>query len=119
MTRSIHRPLPAIRHRGLMLAGAALLGLAGLSGATAVEAQSSGGAHYSATLAQAPTEARNIAGGLVWNCSATTCTAPRSASTPAAVCARLARELGTVTAFAVEGRAFAAADLDRCNASAR
>ncbi len=89
-----------------------------LFGGTAVSAQGRGGAYYTATLATAPDAPRAIAGSLVWNCSGTTCSAPRGTSRPAIVCARLVRELGPVTAFVANGQALVGADLERCNAAA-
>lgn len=59
--------------------------------------------------------AKPIASGLVWKCVGTTCTAPQATSRPAIVCARLAKEVGPLNAFAVEGRAFEAEELARCN----
>lgn len=99
-------------------AAAAVLGLLLVSGASTAKAQTRTG-YYTATLGEAAATPRTVAGGLVWNCAGTACTAPRGTSRPAVVCARLVRELGRVSAFSADGRAFEQADLDRCNASAR
>ncbi len=99
------------------LAGAVLIATTLLSGAAA-EAQPRGGSFYSATLV-APAEApRAIAGGVVWNCTGSDCSAPRGTSRPTVMCARLVREVGAVTAFVANGAALDAAALERCNAAA-
>lgn len=98
---------------------AAVLGLLLVTGASTAEAQTRAGAYYTATLGEAAAATRTVAGGLVWNCAGTACTAPRGTSRPVIVCARLVRELGPVTAFSADGRALESADLERCNASAR
>ncbi len=98
-------------------AGAVLIATTLLSGAAA-EAQPRSGAFYSATLV-APAEApRAIAGGVVWNCSGSDCSAPRGTSRPVVMCARLVREVGTVSAFVADGIALDAVALERCNAAA-
>lgn len=98
-------------------AAALLIATSLLSGAAA-DAQPRSGGFYTATLA-APTEAtRAIAGGVVWNCAGTDCTAPRGTSRPGVMCARLVREVGAVSAFVANGEALDAAALERCNASA-
>ena len=43
------------------------------------------------------------------------CDCTQATSRPAIVCARLAKEVGPLNAFAVEGRAFEAEELARCN----
>ena len=98
---------------------AAVLGLLLVSGASTAKAQTRPGAFYTATLTEAAAATRTVAGGLGWSCAGPACTAPRGTSRPAIVCARLVRELGPVSAFAADGRALEAADLERCNASAR
>lgn len=98
-------------------AAAVLIATTLLSGAAA-DAQTRPGAFYTATLA-APAEAsRAIAGGVVWNCTGSDCSAPRGTSRPAVMCARLVREVGAVTAFVANGTALDATALERCNAAA-
>ena len=75
--------------------------------------------HYRAEPAAAPAQARFIARENVWNCSAGACTSGRSSSRPAIVCATLVREVGSLRSFSVEGRAFAAEELESCNRRAR
>jgi hypothetical protein len=84
---------------------------------TAAQAQTNGPT-YRAELAQPAAQARMAASGVVWSCTGNACTAPRSNSRPAIVCARLAREAGVLTSFAVAGTAMSATDLERCNAAA-
>lgn len=86
---------------------------------TAVSAQTRvSGPTYRAELAQPASTARMAAAGVVWTCDGNACTAPRSNSRPAIVCARLVREAGVLTSFAVSGTAMSASDLERCNAAA-
>jgi hypothetical protein len=103
-------------HHILSLASAVLI--AGtLFSSVSVSAQTNSPV-YRAELAQAPAAARVAAAGVAWNCAGTTCTAGRSNSRPAIVCARLVREAGPVTSFAVAGEALPADQLARCNAAA-
>ncbi len=88
------------------------------AGAVASAQTRTNGPAYRAELAQPASATRMAAGGVVWTCAGNACTAPRSNSRPAIVCARLVREAGAVTSFAVAGTAISATDLDRCNASA-
>ncbi len=98
--------------------GAAVVIAVSLLAGAEAQAQPRGTAYYSATLA-APAEAsRAIAGGVVWNCAGTDCSAPRGTSRPAIMCARLVREVGAVARFAADGQALDAAALERCNAAA-
>ncbi|ANY18561.1 hypothetical protein A6F68_00025 [Tsuneonella dongtanensis] len=60
-------------------------------------------------------KARPIASGMVWKCTETVCTAGEASSRPAIVCARLAKEVGPLTAFTAGGKAFEAEELARCN----
>jgi hypothetical protein len=72
---------------------------------------------YRVELAQPAAERQVLAAGVIWTCEGTTCTAPRSNSRPAIVCARLAREAGTVARFSAGGDALPADQLARCNAA--
>lgn len=103
--------------RLLSFAGAVGIAVSLLSGAAA-DAQPRSGAFYSATLATAAEAPRTVAGGVVWSCAGTDCSAPRGTSRPGVMCARLVREVGAVTAFTANGEALDAAALERCNASA-
>ena len=75
--------------------------------------------YYRAEPTAAPTQTRFVARENVWICNAGVCTSGRSSSRPAIVCATLVREVGTLRTFSVEGRAFAAEELESCNRRAR
>lgn len=86
---------------------------------TAAQAQNrANGPTYRAELAQPAAQPRMAAAGVVWTCEGSACTAPRTNSRPAIVCARLVREAGTVASFTVAGTPMSASDLERCNAAA-
>lgn len=76
------------------------------------------GATYSAKLS-APSDGRIIARDISWNCGADACRGTTRESRPTVLCQGLAKKAGRVNAFTVDGRAFTAAELDKCNASAR
>src|SRR3954451_3827746 len=75
-------------------------------------------ASYSAKLA-APTTQRFIARDIVWACGSDACQGSTQESRPAVLCQSLAKRAGKVDSFLVDGRAFTAAELDRCNAAAK
>src|SRR5690349_3603233 len=75
-------------------------------------------ANYSATLAK-PTTGRFIARDISWSCGPAACHGATEESRPAVLCQSLAKRAGRVESFLVDGRAFAPAELDRCNASAK
>ena len=75
-------------------------------------------ATYSAKLTQ-PTTNRFIARDIVWACGADACVGATDNSRPLVLCQSLAKAAGKVDSFIVNGRALAAAELDRCNASAK
>jgi hypothetical protein len=77
------------------------------------------GAYYRAELATPPAAERLIVRGIVWKCAADGCVAGPSNSRALIDCSALARQLGTLRSFAVEGRALAPAELEKCNARAR
>jgi hypothetical protein len=74
---------------------------------------------YRAELAAPAPAARLIVRDVVWRCDGAACVAPAANSRPALVCAALARQAGALRSFAVEGRALAAEELEKCNARAR
>ena len=74
---------------------------------------------YSAKPAAAPAAKRIIGKSISWSCDAGTCLGATEASRPMVLCQDLAKRAGRIEAFAVDGRALAAAELDKCNASAR
>jgi hypothetical protein len=107
----------SLAQRAFSFAAAVIIALA-MFGGPAVTAQARSGSFYTATLATAVDTQRAVAGSLVWNCTGTTCVAPRGTSRPAIVCARFVREVGRVTGFTANGEALDAAALERCNAAA-
>lgn len=68
---------------------------------------------------EAAQDGRIITKGAAWNCNAGTCKAASDVSRPMVLCQRLAKEAGTLGAFNVDGRAFDAEDLAKCNAKAK
>jgi hypothetical protein len=89
----------------------------GLS-AAALAASPAIAATYSAKLA-VPTTERFIARDIVWACGAAACQGSTAESRPVVLCQSLAKRAGRVDSFLVDGRAFEAAELERCNASAK
>ena len=75
--------------------------------------------YYRAEPAAPPAQVRLVARDNVWSCGSGACTSGRNASRPAIVCASLARQVGALRSFSVEGRAFAAEELESCNRRAR
>jgi hypothetical protein len=73
------------------------------------------GPHFRAQLASPAVQERTIAGGVVWRCADTTCTAPHSGTRPLRMCRDLQREMGQIVSFEVGGIALPAEDLARCN----
>lgn len=63
-------------------------------------------------------EGRIITKGASWNCTAGSCKTASDGSRPMVLCQRLAREAGSLSAFHVDGRAFDAEQLAKCNAKA-
>ncbi len=105
LRRIVRRPSFAMMAAGLGLALAPL----------GVAAQGEG-AHFRAELAAPAAQARPIAGGVVWRCAETSCTAPRTGTRPLRMCRELHQELGQIVSFEVAGAALTAEDLARCNA---
>ena len=86
--------------------------------AAALAASPSAAATYSAKP-MAPSSQRIIARDIVWNCGPAVCLGTTEESRPAVLCQTLAKRAGRLASFAVDGRAFASTDLDRCNAAAK
>ena len=95
-----------------MIRFATALALSALAAAPALAA------NYSAKPAT-PADARVVARDVVWSCSPAACQGSTEEGRPAIVCQSLAKKIGRLESFAANGRAFAAADLDRCNAAAK
>ena len=86
----------------------ALLGLAAPAAA----------ANYSAKLAT-PANGRIIARDISWACGADACQGATLESRPAVLCEGLAKRAGRIDSFLVDGRAFSAAEIAKCNAAAK
>ena len=95
-----------------MLRALFILSAAGLASAPAFSAT------YAAKPA-VPTTERYVARDIVWNCAAAACQGVTGESRPAVLCQSLAKHAGRIESFAVDGRAFAPAELDKCNAAAK
>ncbi len=96
----------------VLAAATVALGLAALP--DAVQAQGSS-AYFRAELAAVAEETQTIAGGVLWRCDGTSCSAAQNGKRPLRVCRDLQRQLGAVTSFEVDGLALDAETLARCN----
>jgi hypothetical protein len=70
---------------------------------------------FIAELAAPSAEARLVAGGLIWRCAESRCTAALNGTRPLRVCRELQREAGQVLRFEAGGTPLAEEDLARCN----
>jgi hypothetical protein len=96
-------------------ATAALFLALGLAVAPGAAAQGDG-PHFRAQLAAPSAEARAVAGGVVWRCAETSCTAPRTGGRPLRMCRELKDAVGQqIVSFEVAGAALSTEDLARCN----
>ncbi len=86
--------------------------------ALVMAATSAAAGSYSAKPATA-TSGRLITRDIVWNCGPAACQGSTDESRPAVICQSLAKRAGLVESFMVDGRAFSAAELQRCNAAAK
>ena len=75
-------------------------------------------ANYSAKPA-VPTSERFIARDIIWTCGQAACQGATAESRPAVLCQSLAKRAGRIESFVVDGRAFSAAELDKCNTAAK
>jgi hypothetical protein len=66
-----------------------------------------------------PTTERFIARDIVWNCGPAACQGATDQSRPVILCQSLAKHAGRIESFAVDGRVFGAAELDKCNSVAK
>lgn len=101
--------------RGVIGSAALALAWAAASFTTPVAAQTQGKAYYRAELAQPATQAKAIAGDLVWACSGTSCVADKGSSRPLRVCRDLNRKFGQVANFSAKGELLPAEELAKCN----
>lgn len=75
-------------------------------------------ANYSATPA-VPASGRFVTRDITWNCGVAACQGATDESRPVVLCESLAKRAGRIESFIVDGRAFAPAELEKCNASAK
>jgi hypothetical protein len=87
--------------------------------AFAFAATSAAAATYSAMPAT-PASGKLIARDIVWTCTAAAgCQGSTQEGRAVVRCQSLAKRTGRIDSFAVDGRAFAAAELERCNSVAK
>ena len=88
-----------------------------LFAALAVAAPASA-ATYAGKPAAPSTEAKFVGRDVVWNLAGDTYKGSTNESRPLVLCQSLAKQAGRLESFTVNGRAFAEADLAKCNAVA-
>jgi hypothetical protein len=93
--------------RTLSIASAILVSASPISAAT-----------YSAKPA-VPMSERFIARDITWTCGPAACQGATAESRPAVLCQSLAKRAGRIESFVVDGRAFSAAELGKCNTAAK
>lgn len=99
-----------------LLAAAAALALACAAGAASAQTD-----FAQATLAQPVAKpVQVIAGGAVWACEGSACTAPSTSDRTLSVrsCKELAKQAGAVTTYRVERHALSADEVAKCNGKA-
>lgn len=84
----------------------------------AVGAAPAAASTYAATPA-VPATGRFITRDITWNCGTAACQGATDESRPVVLCESLAKRMGRIDSFIVDGRALAPAELERCNASAK
>jgi hypothetical protein len=67
----------------------------------------------------AATDQKVVVRDVIWACGPAACQGSTNESRPAIVCQSLAKKVGRLENFVANGRAFASAELDRCNAVAK
>jgi hypothetical protein len=74
----------------------------------------------SLSLATSAFASKIVAGGSVWTCEGSTCSAARQTSraTSVSACQSLVKEVGRVSAFGVERKPYEAEQLSKCNTAA-
>ena len=76
-------------------------------------------ASYSGVPVTRAAQQRIIASDISWACGADACQGSSDESRPLVLCQDLAARTGRLASFVADGRAFNAAELDRCNSRAR
>ena len=77
-----------------------------------------GAATYSGKPVASVTEARFVGRDIIWNQVGDRYQGSTNESRPLVLCQSLAKRAGRLESFTINGRAFAAADLAKCNAAA-
>lgn len=73
---------------------------------------------YTAKPVTQPKDAKIVARDIVWACAGDSCRGATDESRPAVLCQAFAKKAGRLASFTANGRAFTAAELTTCNASA-
>ena len=73
---------------------------------------------YRVQLVEATEQRTPVIRSAAWVCEGTNCATDQARSRPMNVCVSVARELGRIAAFTVNGEAIADEELARCNADA-
>ena len=60
-----------------------------------------------------------VARDVIWACGPAACQGSTEEGRPAIICQSLAKKVGRLENFVANGRAFASAELDRCNAAVK
>ena len=74
---------------------------------------------YAATPIARAAQGRIIASDISWTCGPDACVGSTEESRPLVLCQGLASRTGRIASFVADGRAFAPAELGRCNARAK
>jgi len=72
--------------------------------------------YFAAEPTAKPAATRLVLRDTVWKCGEAGCSAGKSDSRPGVVCAVLAKQLGNLRSFRVDGKELSAAELEKCNA---
>ena len=91
---------------------------AALAAATLAPAAASA-ATYSASPVTPVAAKHIVARGVAWACGPEACRTSTDTSRPILLCQGFAKKAGRLDSFTVDGRAMAAAELDKCNSAAR
>ena len=75
-------------------------------------------ATYSASTSQ-PASGRIAARDILWTCASSSCTGSTENSRPLVLCQGLAKQVGPIQSFNVNGQAIGSEELACCNASAK
>jgi len=76
-------------------------------------------ATYAAKPSAPPASAQIVARDIAWACAQGTCRGQADSSRPVVQCQALAKKAGRIESFTVNGAEIPAAELERCNASAK